>query len=138
VALGQGYDVKLLPLANGDVMAGWLDANGGGAKLRKIGAAGSFAWPAAVTIASPTGSGQVQVGELMEYSNGDVLVIFLCAHWVRALCPALRATLLGLGYGRLASAQGLDERLVRVQQPPFSAGAAGRHRLLWDGRRAGP
>ncbi len=76
VALGQGYDVKLLPLANGDVMAGWLDANGGGAKLRKIGAAGSFAWPAAVTIASPTGSGQVQVGELMEYSNGDVLVIF--------------------------------------------------------------
>jgi hypothetical protein len=76
VALGQGYDVKLLPLANGDVMAGWLDANGGGAKLRKIGAAGSFAWPAAVTIASPTGSGQVQVGELMEYSNGDVLVVF--------------------------------------------------------------
>lgn len=76
VALGQGYDVKLLPLANGDVMAGWLDANGGGAKLRKISAAGSFAWPAAVTIASPTGSGQVQVGELMEYSNGDVLVVF--------------------------------------------------------------
>ena len=76
IALGQGYDVKLLPLAGGDLMVGWLDANGGGAKLRKIGAAGSFAWPAAVTIASPTGSGQVNVGEMMEYSNGDVLVIY--------------------------------------------------------------
>jgi hypothetical protein len=76
VALGQGYDVKLLPLAGGDLMVGWFDANGGGAKLRKIGAAGSFAWPAAVTIASPTGSGQVNVGEMMEYSNGDVLVIY--------------------------------------------------------------
>lgn len=76
VALGQGYDVKLLPLNNGDLMVGWLDANGGGAKLRKIGASGSFAWPSAVTIASPTGSGQVQVGELMEYSNGDVLVVY--------------------------------------------------------------
>jgi len=76
IGLGQGYDVKLLPLLSGDLMVGWLDANGGGAKLRKISAAGSFAWPAAVTIASPTGSGQVQVGELMEYSNGDVLVIF--------------------------------------------------------------
>ena len=76
VALGQGYDVKLLPLAGGDLMVGWFDANGGGAKLRKIGAAGSFAWPAAVTIASPTGSGQLNVGEMMEYSNGDVLVIY--------------------------------------------------------------
>jgi hypothetical protein len=76
IALGQGYDVKLLPLAGGDLMVGWFDANGGGAKLRKIGAAGSFAWPAAVTIASPTGSGQVNVGEMMEYSNGDVLVIY--------------------------------------------------------------
>ncbi len=76
IGLGQGYDVKLLPLLSGDLMVGWLDANGSGAKLRKISAAGSFAWPAAVTIASPTGSGQVQVGELMEYSNGDVLVIF--------------------------------------------------------------
>ena len=27
VALGQGYDVKLLPLANGDVMTGWIDAS---------------------------------------------------------------------------------------------------------------
>ena len=76
IALGQGYDVKLLPLAGGDLMVGWLDANGGGAKLRKISAAGSFAWPAAVTISSPTGSGQVNVGEMMEYSNGDVLVIY--------------------------------------------------------------
>ncbi len=76
IALGQGYDVKLLPLVGGDLMVGWFDANGGGAKLRKIGAAGSFAWPAAVTIASPTGSGQVNVGEMMEYSNGDVLVIY--------------------------------------------------------------
>jgi hypothetical protein len=76
IALGQGYDVKVLPLANGDAMVGWIDANGGGAKLRKIGASGSFAWPAAITIPSPTGSGQVNIGEMLEYSNGDVLVIY--------------------------------------------------------------
>jgi hypothetical protein len=99
IALGQGYDVKVLPLANGDAMVGWIDANGGGAKLRKIGASGSFAWPAAITIPSPTGSGQVNIGEMLEYSNGDVLVIY----YVRtgfgpsALPYAQRYTAAGVG-----------------------------------------
>ena len=99
VALGQGYDVKLLPLANGDVMTGWIDANGGGAKLRKIAANGSFAWPAAITIPSPTGTGQVNVGEMLEYSNGDVLVIFYvrASFGPSALPYAQRYTSAGVG-----------------------------------------
>jgi hypothetical protein len=99
IALGQGYDVKVLPLANGDAMVGWIDANGGGAKLRKIGASGSFAWPAAVTIPSPTGSGQVNVGEMLEYSNGDVLVIYYvrAGFGPSALPYAQRYTAAGVG-----------------------------------------
>lgn len=99
IALGQGYDVKLLPMANGDVMAGWIDANGGGAKLRKIGASGSFAWPAAVTVPSPTGTGQVNIGEMLEYSNGDVLVIFYvrASFGPSALPYAQRYTAAGVG-----------------------------------------
>jgi hypothetical protein len=99
VALGQGYDVKVLPLANGDVMTGWIDANGGGAKLRKISANGSFAWPAAITIPSPTGTGQVNVGEMLEYSNGDVLVIYYvrASFGPSALPYAQRYTQAGVG-----------------------------------------
>ena len=99
VALGQGYDVKLLPLANGDVMTGWIDANGGGAKLRKIAANGSFAWPAAVTVPSPTGTGQVNIGEMLEYSNGDVLVIYYvrASFGPSALPYAQRYTAAGVG-----------------------------------------
>ena len=99
IALGQGYDVKLLPMANGDVMAGWIDANGGGAKLRKIGASGSFAWPAAITVPSPTGTGQVNIGEMLEYSNGDVLVIFYvrASFGPSALPYAQRYTAAGVG-----------------------------------------
>ena len=76
VALGSGYDVKLLPLNSGQVLAGWLDASGAGAKIRMISATGSFAWTNPVSITSPSGSGSVNVGEMMEYSNGDMLVIF--------------------------------------------------------------
>ena len=99
VALGQGYDVKLLPLANGDVMTGWIDANGGGAKLRKIAANGSFAWPAAITVPSPTGTGQVNIGEMLEYSNGDVLVIYYvrASFGPSALPYAQRYTAAGVG-----------------------------------------
>lgn len=99
IALGQGYDVKLLPMANGDMMAGWIDANGGGAKLRKIGANGSFSWPAAITIPSPTGTGQVNVGEMLEYSNGDVLVIYYvrASFGPSALPYAQRYTAAGVG-----------------------------------------
>jgi hypothetical protein len=106
VALGQGYDVKLLPLAGGDLMAGWIDANGGGAKLRKIAANGSFAWPAAITIPSPTGVGQVNVGEMLEYSNGDVLVIFYvrASFGPSALPYAMRYTSAGVGVWAQAKA----------------------------------
>ena len=99
VALGQGYDVKLHPLANGDVMTGWIDANGGGAKLRKIAANGSFAWPAAITVPSPTGTGQVNIGEMLEYSNGDVLVIYYvrASFGPSALPYAQRYTAAGVG-----------------------------------------
>lgn len=73
INIGSGYDLKLLPLSNGEVIVSYLP--GSQAHLRKLTADGQQAWAAPLVIA-PVGNGRTLGGELVEISGGRFELIF--------------------------------------------------------------
>ena len=70
---GTGFDVKLLPLSNGEVVIGWLPASKG--LLQKVSADGVAQWANPVTIEPLVSTHRTSAGEMAELSNGDFMVI---------------------------------------------------------------
>ena len=70
---GSGFDPKMLPLSNGDVMLCWLPGNKG--VMQKFSAAGTAVWANPVTIEPTVANHRTSAGELAELSNGDVVVL---------------------------------------------------------------
>jgi hypothetical protein len=70
---GTGFDVKVLPLSNGEVVIGWLPASKG--LLQKVSADGVAQWATPVTIEPLVSTHRTSAGEMAELSNGDFMVI---------------------------------------------------------------
>lgn len=70
---GSGFDPKILPLSNGEVIVCWLPGNKG--VMQKVSADGAPLWASPVTIEPTVASHKTSAGELAEMSNGDVVVI---------------------------------------------------------------
>lgn len=73
VAVGSGYDVKTVTLANGEVLVTWLPGNKGA--MQKIAADGSLVWPNPITIEPTIANHKTSGGELAALSGGDYIVI---------------------------------------------------------------
>ncbi len=74
VNVGTGFDVKVLPLSNGEAIVAWIPVNQG--VMQKYDTSGNAVWPAEVTIMPFTTGNKTSAGEMSEYSNGDFCVIF--------------------------------------------------------------
>lgn len=73
ITIGSGYDLKLLPLSNGELVVSYLP--GSQAHLRKLTADGQQAWSAPLII-PPVGNGRTLGGELVEISGNRFELIF--------------------------------------------------------------
>ena len=73
INIGSGYDLKLLPLSNGELIVSYLP--GSQANLRKLTADGQQAWAAPLVI-TPVGNGRTLGGELVEISGNRFELIF--------------------------------------------------------------
>lgn len=70
---GSGFDAKVLPLSNGEVIVCWLPGNKG--FMQKFSANGNPVWASPVTIEPTVSNHRTSAGELAEYANGDFAVI---------------------------------------------------------------
>ncbi len=70
---GSGFDPKVFPLANGEVVVSWLPGNKG--VMQKLTFGGVPLWANPVTIEPQVASHRTSVGELAEMSNKDITVI---------------------------------------------------------------
>lgn len=73
ISPGSGFDVKVLPLTNGEAIVCWLPGNKG--VMQKVAADGSLLWTDPVTIAPVISTHRTSAGELAELSNGDFVVV---------------------------------------------------------------
>ncbi|MBK7407182.1 MAG: T9SS type A sorting domain-containing protein [Saprospirales bacterium] len=74
VNVGAGYDVKVLPLSNGEAIVSWLPGNEG--VFQKFDADGNAVWADPVTIQPLVAGHKTSAGEFAEMSNGDFVMIF--------------------------------------------------------------
>ncbi|MCX6232886.1 MAG: PKD domain-containing protein [Bacteroidetes bacterium] len=71
--LGSGYDVKILPLPNGEAIASWMPGNE--AVFQKINANGTIAWTSPVTVYATVTGHKTSIGELAAMTNSDFVLI---------------------------------------------------------------
>jgi hypothetical protein len=72
--LGEGYDVKVLPLSNGEVLVSYLPGNQ--AALRKFSPDGTSQWAEPIVLPTLNGGIRTVTGELAELSGGRFEVIY--------------------------------------------------------------
>ncbi|MEI6575772.1 MAG: PKD domain-containing protein [Bacteroidota bacterium] len=72
VIVGSGYDVKVLPLSNGEAVVFWSPGNLG--LMQKYNATGTALWTAPVTINPAITGHKTSAGEMAELSSGDFVV----------------------------------------------------------------
>lgn len=73
INVGSGYDVKVLPLANGEVVVSWLPDNKG--VFQKYDASGTPIYPAPIIIQPTVSNHKTNAGELAGLSNGDFVMV---------------------------------------------------------------
>lgn len=71
--LGTGYDVKLLPLPNGQTIVGYLPGDYG--TLVKLSTTGTLVWTNPTTIYPASGT-KTSIGEMVAMTSGTILVVF--------------------------------------------------------------
>ncbi|MCB9284576.1 MAG: PKD domain-containing protein [Lewinellaceae bacterium] len=74
VNVGAGYDVKVLPLSNGEAIVSWLPGDQG--VFQKFDANGNAVWADPVTIQPLVAGHKTSAGEWAEMANGDFVLIF--------------------------------------------------------------
>lgn len=70
---GSGFDSKVLPLSNGEVIVCWLPGNKG--FMQKFSASGTPVWANPVTIEPTVANHRTSAGELAELLDGSVVVV---------------------------------------------------------------
>ncbi len=73
IVLGSGFDTKILPMSNGEVVVSWLPGNKG--SVLKLDQFGVAVWPSPITIEPLVASHKTSAGEMAELSGGDFVVI---------------------------------------------------------------
>ena len=73
INIGSGYAVKMLPLADGEVLVAWWPSSGVG-QIQKFDSSGQAVWsnPQPVSL----GSSNTVVGNMFELNDGQVLIVF--------------------------------------------------------------
>ncbi len=75
IAIADGWDMKLLPLSDGGVIAGW--SGGANGTLMRYDSSGSEVWDAPLSITSPdAGRPFTGIGELAQLADGSFGLIF--------------------------------------------------------------
>lgn len=70
--VGSGYDPKILPLTNGEVIVSWLPGNQ--AQFQKIDTSGTLAWTSPKTVPPGVPGHSCTAGELKALSGGGFLI----------------------------------------------------------------
>ncbi len=71
--LGSGYDVKILPMHNGEAIVSWMPGNE--AVFQKITSLGTTAWTTPVTVYPTVTGHKTSIGELAVLTNNDFVLI---------------------------------------------------------------
>ena len=73
LSVGSGYAVKILPLAQGNVLVSWWPSSGV-AQIQQYDPSGQAVWgaPQSVTL----GSGNTVVGNMFELADGEFIIVF--------------------------------------------------------------
>lgn len=71
--VGSGYDVKVLPMNNGEVTVSWLPGNQG--VFQKYNASGQALFTAPINILPNVPNHKTSAGEMLEMSNGDISIL---------------------------------------------------------------
>lgn len=74
ITLGQGYCVRLLPLASGDLITAYLPASH--AVIQKYSSTGVAQWTTPITVTPTVSSHQSWPGEFIEMSNSKFMFVF--------------------------------------------------------------
>lgn len=73
LSLGSGYAVKILPLAQGNVLVSWWPSSGV-AQMQQYDPSGQAIWGAPQSVS--LGSSNTVVGNMFELANGEFIVVF--------------------------------------------------------------
>lgn len=73
VAVGTGFDPKVLPLLDGSAIVSWLPGNQG--VFTKINSNGTLAWTNPITIQPGISGHYSSAGELLAHPNGDITIL---------------------------------------------------------------
>jgi len=74
ITLGQGYCVRLLPLASGELITAYLPASH--VVIQKYSSTGVAQWTTPITVTPTVSSHQSWPGEFIEMSNGKFMFVF--------------------------------------------------------------
>ncbi|GLB50023.1 T9SS type A sorting domain-containing protein [Neptunitalea lumnitzerae] len=72
INLGTAFDIKLLPLANGNLVVSWLDASYT-SFINMYDTTGNAVWSAPISITPPGTNNYSSIGELVELSDGSFI-----------------------------------------------------------------
>lgn len=73
IKVGSGYDVKVLPLKNGEVVVSWLPGNQG--VFQKYDDYGQALFTTPINILPNVPNHKTSAGEMLEMSNGDISIL---------------------------------------------------------------
>jgi hypothetical protein len=74
ITIGQGYNVRLLPLSSGELIVAYLPASH--AVIKKYSATGTSLWTTPITVTPVVSSHQSWPGEFIEMSNNKFMFVF--------------------------------------------------------------